>query len=159
MDSEWELTPGDEVNVGRMHLLFVEDMSQLPPLPPEGDGGDASVSIKKRLGQTRFLTPNPEDQPPAPEAESDKGPPSRHSLSRDLALLYRLALDMGSAANYEELVRIVLDGLLEAIPAEVGAILTRKEGRELEVTAHRHRDPSIRSYTRVSEFVTNEVIA
>src|SRR5262249_995678 len=37
--------------------------------------------------------------------------------------------------------------------------LTLKEGRELEVTAHRHRDPSFRSYTKVSEFVTNEVLA
>jgi Nif-specific regulatory protein len=83
----------------------------------------------------------------------------RHTLSRDLALLYRLALDMGSADSYEDLVRIVLDGLLEAIPAEVGAILSLKEGRELEVTAQRHRDPSIRSYSLVSEFVTHEVIA
>src|SRR5207253_6624292 len=69
------------------------------------------------------------------------------------------ALDMGSANSHEELVKIVLDGLLEAVPAEVGAILSIKEGRELEVTAHRHRDPSIRSYALVSEFVTHEVIA
>jgi Nif-specific regulatory protein len=74
-------------------------------------------------------------------------------------LLYRLALDMGSAGTYSDLVRIVLDGLLEAIPAEVGAILSVKEGRNLEVTANRHRDPSIRTYSRVSEFVTNEVLA
>ena len=59
----------------------------------------------------------------------------------------------------EDLVRVVLDGLLEAVPAEVGAILSMKEGRELEVTAHRHRDTSIRAYTPVSEFVTHEVIA
>ena len=49
---------------------------------------------------------------------------SRHNLSRDLSLLYRLALDMGSATTYEDLVRVVLDGLLEAIPSEVGAVLT-----------------------------------
>src|SRR5205807_1591495 len=81
--------------------------------------------------------------------------PSHHSLSRDLSLLYRLALDMGSAGDYDELVRMVLDALLEAIPAEVGAILSvpRSEsgsssgervgrGQELTLTAHRHRDPS-----------------
>src|SRR5437868_11251336 len=66
---------------------------------------------------------------------------------------------MGSAGSYQDLARIVLDGLLEGVPAEVGAVLTLKEGRELEVTAHRHRDPSVRTYTRVSEYVTNEVIA
>src|SRR5207302_6905395 len=86
-------------------------------------------------------------------------PGGRHSLSRDLSLLYRLALDMGSAATYQDLVRIVLDGLLEGVPAEVGAILSVKEGRELEVTAHRHRDPSIRTYNRVSEFLTHEVMS
>jgi transcriptional regulator with GAF, ATPase, and Fis domain len=159
LDSEWELAPGDEVNLGRTRLVFVEDMSQLPDVPLEQQGDDG-LSIKKRLGQTRFLTPQP-PEPAAPNVESDGDTVSvvpRHSISRDLALLYRLALDMGSCTSYEDLVRTVLDGLLEAIPAEVGAILTMKEGRELEVTAHRHRDPSIKNYTRVSEFVTNEVL-
>jgi Nif-specific regulatory protein len=164
LDSEWELSPGDEVYLGRTHLLFVEEMGQLPDMPmaPRTDEG---VSIKKRLGQTRFLTPIPPEAPPD-HPPSEKTPPPdtvaarpRHSLSRDLSLLYRLALDMGSANTYPDLVRIVLDGLLEAVPAEVGAILSVKEGRNLEVTAHRHRDPSIRTYSRVSEFVTNEVLA
>src|SRR5262249_21384624 len=31
-------------------------------------------------------------------------------------------------------------------------------GVELEVTAHRHRDPSVHSYIRVSEYVSNEVL-
>jgi Nif-specific regulatory protein len=157
LDSEWELAAGDEMQIGRTRLLFVESMDQLPDVPVAPRNGE-SVSIKKRLGQTRFLTP----QPPTPEepvGDDTPAPSSRHSLSRDLSLLYRLALDMASAATYEELVRIVLDGLLEAVPAEVGAILSVKEGREQELTAFRHRDPSIRTYARVSEFVTNEVIA
>jgi Nif-specific regulatory protein len=93
---------------------------------------------------------------------------------------------MGSVTSYEELCRIVLDALLEAIPADVGAILSvarggngrgpagrRGEeaagveasagkslrGLELEVTAHRHRDPALQEYTRVSEYVSNEVLA
>ena len=138
------------------------------------------MSIKKRLGQTRFLTPQP---PPGRGGHRRRPParrPQRHALSRDLSLLYRLALDMGSASTYEELCRIVLDALLEAIPAEVGAILSvprrhrdgppagaaspaeagkSLRGIELEVTAHRHRDPSLHDYTRVSEYVSNEVLA
>jgi Nif-specific regulatory protein len=170
LDAEWDLAPNDELSVGRTRLLFVEDMDQLPDLPraaqePEG------VSIKKRLGQTRFLTP----QPPPPPANDDNTavhPLPRHALSRDLSLLYRLALDMGSASTYDEVCRIVLDALLEAIPADVGAILSvargpkgeppaGKAGRgvELEVTAHRHRDPSVHGYTRVSDYVSNEVLA
>jgi Nif-specific regulatory protein len=162
LDSEEELTPGDEVALGRTTLLFVEAMEQLPALPTREPGDEDGLSIKKRLGQTRFLTP----VPPAAEGETTTGPeetPSpapRHSLSRDLALLYRLALDMGSAATPQELFDTVLDGLLEAIPAEVGAILsTGKDGRELEVTAHRHRDAAAGAYARVSEFVSNEVLS
>src|SRR5437762_1723658 len=123
LDSEWELAPGDEVSIGRTSLVFVEDMSQLPDVPLE-QSGDDGLSIKKRLGQTRFLTPQPpEPNSPAAteedEVESTIAVP-RHSLSRDLALLYRLALDMGSCTTYEDLARTVLNGLLEAVPAEVG---------------------------------------
>src|SRR5262245_26484899 len=158
LDSEWELGPGDEFQVGRTQFIYVEKLEELPGAPgqPRDTSEDVDgVSIKKRLGQTRFLTPVPEA---APE-DGASTLTARHSLSRDLSLLYRLALDMGSANTHEDLVRIVLDGLLEAVPAEVGAILSIKEGRELEVTAHRHRDPSIRAYSPVSEFVTHEVIA
>jgi Nif-specific regulatory protein len=178
LDGELALLAGDEVQLGRTRLLFVEEMDQLPDLPrrPEAEG----VAIRKRLGQTRFLTPVP--PPPAPvNQETAAGDGStmqvvpRHSLSRDLSLLYRLALDMGSATNYDDLCRTVLDALLEAIPAEVGAILfvprgdgkgpravdagKSSRGLEMEVAAHRHRDPSITTYKRVSEYVGNEVLA
>jgi Nif-specific regulatory protein len=162
LKDEWELAVNDEVHLGRTTLLFVEDMGQLPDLPATPGGSDG-MSIKKRLGQTRFLTPVPPEaaQQEATDTVSDKtpAPSARHTLSRDLSLLYRLALDMGSANTYQELVQIVLNGLLEAIPAEVGAILSVKEGQELEVTAHRHRDPSLHTYNRVSEYVGREVLA
>jgi len=153
----WELSPGDEFQVGKTQFVFVLSLEELPNLPvPEPVPPSDGVSIKKRLGQTRFMTPLPDDVSPSAEETASGG---RRNLSRDLSLLYRLALDLGSATTPEELARTVLDGLLEAVPAEVGALLTLKEGRELEVTAHRHRDPSIKAYTRVSEFVTNEVLA
>jgi transcriptional regulator with GAF, ATPase, and Fis domain len=182
LEGEKELAPGDEIHLGRTTLLFVEDMEQLPDLPtrpPPGEG----MSIKKRLGQTRFLTPVPPvaAAEPAP-GEKTPAPAPRHSLSRDLSLLYRMALDMGAAADYQELVEVVLDGLLEGIPAEVGAILSvRGSGgsesgtiapgrpakpaaagdgtRVLELTAHRHRDPKMQAYARVSDYVSNEVLA
>src|SRR6516164_2529596 len=61
LDTEWELAPGDELGIGRMRFVFVEDMSQLPDIPlGNGAAEDEGLSIKKRLGQTRFLTPPPE---------------------------------------------------------------------------------------------------
>ena len=177
VEGERELAPNDEIQLGHTRFLFVEDMASLPDLPRLGEQPEG-LSIKKRIGQTRFLTP----VPALPEADGPAGAPAghraRHALSRDLSLLYRLALDMASALTYEELCRIVLDALLEAIPAEVGAVLTTaaetfqeegvttieragvksQRGAELEVTAHRHRDPSVRAYTPVSEYVSNEVL-
>jgi Nif-specific regulatory protein len=44
LDAEWELSPRDEVHLGRTRLLFVEDMNQLPDLPrrpPEPDSRNA----------------------------------------------------------------------------------------------------------------------
>src|SRR5262249_19781341 len=99
----------------------------------------------------------------------------KHNLSRDLSLLYRLALSMGSATTKEELCSLVLDGLLEATPAEVGAILEVRGGKEreeeaaragtwrpateLDVIAQRYRDAKHAGYLRVSEYVSNEVLA
>ncbi|HMF11538.1 MAG TPA: sigma-54-dependent Fis family transcriptional regulator, partial [Gemmataceae bacterium] len=57
----------------------------------------------------------------------------------------------------QELVQVVLNGLLEAILADVGAVLMAKDGDDFEVAAHRHRDPSKHDYNRVSEFVSREV--
>ncbi len=153
LDSEWELAPNDEIHVGRSRLVFVEQMEQLPDLPivPSDSGG---LSIKKRLGHTRFLTP----LPPATSPEPTPPPQVHQNRNRELSFLYRLALDMGSASDSQELVGIVLDGLLEATPADVGAILAVKEDQKLEVLDHRRRDPNVATYKPVSEYVSNEVL-
>ncbi len=162
LESEWELSPGDEVHLGRTRLIFVEDMSQLPDMPATTAPSE-SLAIKKRLGHTRFLTPIPQTGTPSTDGSStpptESTAPSRHTLSRDLALLYRLALDMGSAESYQDLVQTVLDGLLDAIPADTGAILSLNEANDVEVTAHRHRDPHARTYVKVSNYVSSEVLA
>ncbi len=153
LSGDKELSPRDEVGVGRSNLVFVENLQQLPDLPPPpAEGG---VSIKKRLRQTRFLTGSSGET----AASSTTQLAEHHHLGQDLALLYRLALEMGAAATYADLTRVVLDGLLEAIPADVGAILTLKEGgRDLELAAHRHRDARVKTYHKVSQYVSNEVL-
>jgi len=56
----------------------------------------------------------------------------RHSLSRDLSLLLSPGARIWARASPMRLwPRTVLDGLLEAVPAEVGAILTMKDGHDL----------------------------
>jgi Nif-specific regulatory protein len=130
--------------------VFVEHMEQLPDLPisTSESGG---LEIKKRLGHTRFLTP-------IPPTNSSEQTPAPHNLNRELSLLYRLALDMGSAGDIQELASIVLAGLLEGSPADVGAILSVKGDQKLEVLDHRQRDPDVKGYRPVSEYVSNEVL-
>src|ERR1051326_4912676 len=120
VEAETELSPTDELRIGETHFLFVETMDQLPtvrtaPLTESETPSEREV-IKKRLSQTRFSLP----APAAPEADADSNPETppptvRRSMSRALAQLYRLGLDMASAMSQDELIRIVLDGLLEGI--------------------------------------------
>jgi Nif-specific regulatory protein len=152
LDSEWELSAGDEFQIGKSRYLFVNQIDELPPIPLPSIKD--TVAIKKRLSNSRFLTPQPDEI-----AEENKDGAHRVSISRDLMQLYRLSLSMGSAANYHELADIVLDGLLAAVGAEVGAILTIKEGREMEVTSVRPEGPAKKLYSPVSEFVTHEVMS
>ncbi len=85
--------------------------------------------------------------------------PETNRRERMAGVLYRLSLDMGTADSLDELVEVVLDGLLEGIPAEVGAVLAIKEGRDTELLTHRHRDPKTQNYHKVSHFVSAEVMS
>jgi Nif-specific regulatory protein len=156
LEGESDLAAHDEVHLGHSRLVFVTEMSQLPNMqvvtPEEPD----SVAIKKRLGHTRFLTPLPVAGPGGQTQPTHL----HHNLNRELSLLYRLALDMGSASNLQELAGIVLTVLLEATPADVGAILMVKDDGELELLERRHRDPSkSQKYNRISQYVSNEVLS
>ncbi|MFL5330650.1 MAG: sigma 54-interacting transcriptional regulator [Gemmataceae bacterium] len=149
------LDPGDEVRIGRTKVTYVERVPGLPDSKPEeSPTTEESVAIRKRLGDTRFQQPVVEMEPVAPGKE-----PTRDRIDRDLTRLYQLALRMGEARSIDDVAEVVLSGLLEAIPAEVGAILTVRENRELDILAYRTRDPSAKTYHKVSQFVSSEVLS
>ena len=153
VESDHELVPNDEIHVGHTRLIFVEHMGQLPEAPT-ATGDSELPSIKKRMGHTRFLTPIPPGD--HQHTETAEVP---HRVNRELSLLYRLALDMGAASDTKELVAIVLDRLLDATPADVGAILSVGPSKQIEVIDYRNRDPKVQTYSRVSEYVSNEVLS
>ncbi len=137
-------------------MIFVEDMAQLPDVPALATSD--SVTIKKRLAQIRYLTPFPPVAPAPGQAGETISP--EHQVSRDLAQLYRLALEMGSAGSFEELIRIVLEGLLDNIPADAGAILMDRGGEDLDLVEYRNRaSTASSSYVKVSQFLTKEVLS
>jgi len=154
------LVPQDEVRIGRVQLVFIEDLTQLPDMPqsrptkPE-KGGDG-LEIKRRLGNTRYLPPSAPPPGATPVAEPVKCD-TRVAPAQALSVLYRLALDMADAANPVELGELVVDAIFRATPAEVCAVLALKEGREFEPVVYRHRGAGAETYHKVSNFVSHEV--
>src|SRR4051794_7998423 len=62
LDGEWELTSADEFQVGKSRFVFVDQIDELPSVPLAGPAD--TVAIKKRLTQSRFLTPQPQEMVP-----------------------------------------------------------------------------------------------
>ncbi len=159
------LKPHDELRLGRAKFLYVQRLDQLPELPSEGARkSDAAegIEITRRLGQTKYLPAAP---PPATDVsaatvihDDETARATRSSPTEALSILFRLALDMSEARTAAELAELVIDALLRATPAEVGAVLSLKEGRELEPVAYTARPPFRLSYHKVSQFVSKEVL-
>ncbi len=151
IQGEEPLDSNDELQLGHSKFMFVNDLRQLPGVP---DAGAADkMEIRKRLRTTRYGSQN------LVPVEETATPPESKRWERMTSVLYRLSLDMGTAETLKELVEIVLDGLMEGIFAEVGAVLAVKENRDTELLAHRHRDTKTQTYHKVSQFVSSEVLS
>jgi Nif-specific regulatory protein len=141
-------------------LVFVDEMGQLPDMPKaaasrpaeKGDG----LEIRKRLGQTRYQQGALPGDPGGYDSTRAEG---RVAPAQAVAVLYRLAVDMAGAADAAELCSLAVDAVFRATPAEVVAILTLKDLRELELTVHRSRSGNPATYHKVSQFVSTEVLA
>ena len=157
--AERPLRPLDEVRVGRTRLLFVDEMSQLPDMPraaPKPAEKTDGLEIRKRLGQTRYQQGAASGE--ASASDTTKAEP-RVAPPQAVGVLYRLALDMAAAADTTELCALAVDAVFRATPAEVVAILTLKDARELELTVHRTRGNGPETYHKVSQFVSSEVLS
>ncbi len=165
--TEQPIHPHDQLQVGRSLFLFLLDLSELPTPYSlrQQSTEEEKLEIKQRLSKTRFLPPLKEKREKIAPTESghtipiESSPAVRTQPDEALAQLYRLAVAMGTAENPQQLAEIVLDGLLEAIPVDVGAILQVKKARELELVAYRHRNPAVHTYHKVSNFVSAEIVS
>src|SRR4029077_3289420 len=90
-------------------------------------------------------------------------PRGRAPRSRELAQLYRLALDMGGANNSKQLAEIVLSGLASGTAADIGALLllptpvsSGEDPGELTLVAY--RSSGERPYQKVSEYLSTTVL-
>ena len=161
--SDWKLSDGEQVQIGEFFLTFTFEISK----PPEGgvagleDGAEtsdgmatldsSSPEILHRRNRTRF-------HPGADEAIG------RDRTSQELASLYRLALEMGSAGDSHSLTDSVLQGLFENVKVDIGAILLLGENKkprsdQLSITAYRTReDLEDKAYEKVSSSLSGLVL-
>ncbi len=161
---DWNLTEGDQVQIGEFYLVFTHEISKAGEDPASGldDGTDtydgtatidsSSPEILYRRNHTRFH----------PGAEADI---ARDRTSQELADLYKLALEMGSASDSRQLADIVLQGLFENVRVDIGAILLLGENKkkprpdELDITVYRTReDAEGKSYEKVSSSLSSIVL-
>src|SRR5262249_53750938 len=151
---EAPLSPQDVVELGNTQLVFVDSMSQLPDIPRKLPAtADSKLEIRVRLSETHF-GPDPSDRTVVTQTHATPVP----AVEGNLARLYRLALAMGASETQEELVELVLDGLMDLVKAEVGAVLFLNDQNELTLQAHRHREGQFPKYQKVSQYVSNEVV-
>lgn len=147
-----QLETGDEVQFGRTKFMFVYDLTELPGLPESPARAlEEAVKITRRTSKSKFI-------PDRRGSDGEECTISEATSGRSVAGLYRLALDMGSAKTLESLSEAVLAGLFEGVPAENGAVMAVKAGRDLEMLAHRSRDGKVRTYHKSSQLVSNAVL-
>ncbi|MBA4030081.1 MAG: sigma-54-dependent Fis family transcriptional regulator [Planctomyces sp.] len=116
----------------------------------ERQESDSNPEILHRRRQSRF-------RQPVDSAARDK-------TSLELSRLYRLALDMGAATTAQSLAEIVLEGLLNATAASIGAILLtpvgngKKSGSADQLTVVAYRAENHQPYHPVSAYLSQIVL-
>ncbi|MDB5384809.1 MAG: sigma-54 factor interaction protein, partial [Planctomycetaceae bacterium] len=122
--------------------MRLEQVSKTPASEPE---------IVERKKSTRF-------EEGATSAEF-----SRDRTSQELAKLYKLAMEMGTAHEPRRLAEIVLAGLFESTPADIGAILllppdvaTPIDPSKLTLLVYKSKDR--KPYEKISEYLSRTVL-
>lgn len=175
LSGDYELQPGDIIQIGNSHLAFVYDLAQAFPdtttllktsraVDPEDatihGPDDESVfeafeptMITHRAGQSRFLE--------APELgdAADASP----RVGRAAAKLCKVAFELAKSTDVVSLANVALDGLFEGAQVDAGAVLLRRRdatglrvSEELEVVAS--RSDGDHAYHRVSNFLASTVM-
>src|SRR5439155_9455851 len=98
------LNPRDIIELGNTQLLFIEDVSTLPKIPPPAPKPKEKLEIRKRLSETHYL-PGNLPTPKAIKLQASAAPGER--VDHNLARLYSLALEMGASETSDELVEKV----------------------------------------------------
>jgi len=121
------LAGGDLICIGERWLGFTLDLDQVPQLPANVRAVSleraTAVSVEPQRGSPQPPRPTDGILHSSRTPEFLKGGEHGTSVSAVLARLYRLGLQMGSAATRQELANIVLAALTRETVAEIAAVL------------------------------------
>lgn len=160
---DWPLEDGNQIQIGEFFLVFTNDISASSVDSDEFESDtntetvDGSAVREASLGGPEIL--HRRQRTRYHDGPQDVG---RDRTSQELARLYRLALDMGSAADSTKLAEIVLAGLFTSVRVDIGAVLllpeaTQKpEAADLGVVAFRAGENQ--NYEKVSASLTDIVL-
>jgi Nif-specific regulatory protein len=167
VEGEVELKPGQVIAIGPCELAFTFDLSQAFPhsggeFRTDSEGGVQTLDVLDMLpaaAEPTILHREAEN----PFVGARAVAMGRDRTSRELAQLYRLALEMGGANNSKHLAEIVLAGLSSGTSADIGALLllpnpvaSGEEPGELTLVAY--RSSGERPYQKVSEYLSTTVL-
>jgi Nif-specific regulatory protein len=167
INGDWELQESELIEIGAYQLGFTYDLAKpFPETDEEQKGPDddtatsvdlvfehssAEPNIIHRARRSRYRS--------APAGDSSSRDRSHMELSR----LYRLALDMGGAADSRKLCEVVLGGLFAGTCADIGAILLcpnsggdEPAAGDLQVAAYRSKGEL--PYQRVVDHLAEVVL-
>jgi len=121
------LAGGDLICIGERWLGFTLDLDQVPQLPANVRAVSleraTAVSVEPQRGSPQPPRPTDGILHSSRTPEFLKGGEHGTGVSAVLARLYRLGLQMGSAATRQELANIVLAALTRETVAEIAAVL------------------------------------
>src|ERR1700685_1121260 len=123
---ERELESGDLIQIGPYELGFTFDLAQPFGAEPTADinASDTALAFdvvdKEQSGGPEIIHRRRVSRYRSPQADSGL---FRDRTHKELASLYRLALDMGAAPRAKELAEVVLAGLRSGTHFDIGAVL------------------------------------
>ncbi|GDY10863.1 sigma-54-dependent Fis family transcriptional regulator [Planctomycetia bacterium] len=170
LSGDWELEEGQTIQLGTCNIVFTHELAKntqttddedseiesptqtQDAIPvPEKDGKFSEPEIISRRKQTRY----------SPSSTAEHASTDR--FSQDLAQLWKLAVEMGSAKDEKQLADVVLDGLLTAIGADIGAVLMLAKpmsagARPNQLRVAAYKSQGDRSYQTISKALSRMVL-
>ncbi|MFN8856247.1 MAG: sigma 54-interacting transcriptional regulator [Planctomycetaceae bacterium] len=164
LEGEAPIRQGQKLQVGECELVFTHDLSEVSP-EVAGEEVDEHPTATLNLESTQDPEPTilgSVNRNPYLGGERTKEV-EPYRPGRELAQLYRMALDMGRATNAQQLAEAVLTGLTAGTPADIAALLllpqpssSPADPADLRVVAF--RSPTNQAYQPVSGGLSSRVL-